>query len=444
MKSRTIYIAIFVLCLLLGGGVGYWYVNSGAGGDKSGARSPELGEVDTGESFPAGQAINSNKPSNNQQATSTPNSNTLIPIPANSFLRPQNLLNVRKIINGPVAGVTALTDTQGRTVLRYIEKETGHILDQPLDQKFPIKISDTTIPKVFSATFGARGQFLTLQTLKGNVNQIVTIFAEVRKTEQSTTTSPQAALGAVPVITSTVGAVDGVTLPASVRTAVAAPDKKSYLYLSEDASGARGIIIPGEKSKIVSSLATVFSSKLSEWVPQWPAKNLVTFTTRAGADLPGFMYTVDLQTKKKSLLLKNISGLTTLLSSGESYLLYMTGSNSGITTIIKDLKTDRETLSPLKTLSEKCVWSTQDANIIYCAVPSQLPSAAYPDDWYLGVIHLNDSLWKFNLKTGETTELATEDDTAPHDMTRLFLDEQEKNLCFIDKNDDSVWQLSIP
>ena len=374
---------------------------------------------------------------NNQNATSSSSE-----LRASSF---EEGRESRQIVNTPVGGAMAYTDSRGQVVVRYIERDTGHVQDWPIQEKAPSKVTDTTVPKVFGAWFGKEGNHLVFQSLSGKNNELRTAFAEIKKSVATTSLAANTQLLGEPNLSTTIGNLDGTLLPGTVHAVAVAPDGTNYLYLNESKTGALGVIAPADKNKLTKSITTVFSSKLTEWTPAWPTSNVVTFTTRPAANLPGFMYRVNIGTRQKDLILKNIPGLMTNMSPDGTRVLYTENSGTGFTTHLYEVSKDAYTIFPLRTLVEKCIWSKKTATEVYCAVPQYVPPGRYPDDWYIGTVGFNDALWHIDLKTGETKRLfaPTSDQDRTMDMTKLFFDTKEQNLFWVNKSDATLWTISL-
>lgn len=433
--NKKASVVIFIFFLLIGGVLGFWYFRRSTPaevGNNSGTQEQ------SGSGFPV--AGGEQRGGNIRNATSTEGS-SVSPQGTNPFLAPAVTAGPRLLVDTPVAGATVYTDSRGQATLRFIERATGHVQDLPLNEKLPVKITNTTIPKVIEALWGAQADFLVLQSLSGSFNALNTVFARVDRNPPQATSSQAASLGNINLAT-VIGRLDGAVLPASVHFAAVSPDKKSYVYLNETEGGATAIVTPADKAKIATSLTTVFSSRITEWIPDWPTANLITFTTRGGSGLPGFMYGVDPRTKAKRLFLKNISGLTARMNTDGRKILYSEGSGSGFLTYLYDVGSGVSSVFQVQTLPEKCIWSRRDTALVYCAVPATYPSGAYPDDWYMGKVRFADALWKINTASGETKVLGEGSD-ATFDAHKLFLDEKEENLFFISKSDSSVWSIPL-
>ena len=140
-----------------------------------------------------------------------------------------------------------------------------------------------------------------------------------------------------------------------------------------------------------------------------------------------------------------MKGLTALPSPDGARVLYSGSSESGIETSIYSVKSGETETAAFKTLPEKCVWGRKDVTIIYCAVPREIPAGRYPDDLYLGKMSFADEIMKIDSVTGETETVASFDDVFREEMDiiELSLDTEEKILLFKNKNDLSLWALTL-
>ncbi len=139
--------------------------------------------------------------------------------------------------------------------------------------------------------------------------------------------------------------------------------------------------------------------------------------------------------------LGDINGLTTLGSPDGKAILY---GDSNLSLFIYHLD-PRETESVgVRTLPEKCVWAGE--SIIYCAVPTLIAPAQYPDAWYQGEISFSDQIWGINTESGETS-LISDPISVPGgeslDAWKLKVDESGRYLFFLNKKDSSFWELEL-
>lgn len=100
---------------------------------------------------------------------------------------------------------------------------------------------------------------------------------------------------------------------------------------------------------------------------------------------------------------------------------------------------------PVATIADKCAW-TADDSAIYCGIPVNPPSDySYPDDWYQGVVHFSDRIWKINV-ADRYAQLVLDfpNETKDSlDAEALAIDPMNTELVFINKNDGSLWSYSL-
>jgi hypothetical protein len=94
-------------------------------------------------------------------------------------------------------------------------------------------------------------------------------------------------------------------------------------------------------------------------------------------------------------------------------------------------------------LAEKCVWSSLNKYVAYCAVPSNVPIGNYPDDWYQGNVSFVDNIYKIDLSLPSMQLLYSLPTDQNIDATSPSLDQKENYIFFTNKNDYSLWGLKI-
>jgi len=97
-----------------------------------------------------------------------------------------------------------------------------------------------------------------------------------------------------------------------------------------------------------------------------------------------------------------------------------------------------------QTLPEKCVWSVRVKNDLICGSPKSIDSTE-PDNWYQGITHFSDRVWRFNTDTGFTDVLAD-----PKNDFNIILDVENPELApdedyifFRNKTDQTLWALKL-
>ena len=309
--------------------------------------------------------------------------------------------------------------------LRYVAKATGNIYETFSDKIAEKQFSSTIIPKVYDSYFGNNGGSVVMRYLKGDDQTIETF----------TGTLPKEYLGADP---STVNDIKGSFLPDNIKDISFSPDASKIFYLFNNGNDMIGTTLSFLDNKKVQ----IFDSPFTEWLSQWPSNNIITFSTKPSANIPGYMYSTDGTGKNLTKVLGDINGLTTLTSPSGKLILY--GDNN-LSLNIYHTDTRNSDVLGLKTLPEKCVWGSV-SDVIYCAVPKSIDIGQYPDTWYQGEVSFNDQIWKIDVKTGNTTLIidpATITGGQEIDGTKLALDQGENYLFFVNKKDSFLWELKL-
>src|SRR3989344_4880757 len=99
---------------------------------------------------------------------------------------------LRKISAEPVAGAGVL-DVKAGTLVRHIEKATGHIFETELFSSNQNRLSNTTLPLVYDAVWGNKNNSLVARYLKDD-NQTIDTYGFLIKTASASansTSSPQ-------------------------------------------------------------------------------------------------------------------------------------------------------------------------------------------------------------------------------------------------------------
>jgi len=323
--------------------------------------------------------------------------------------------------------------TEFVTALRYADRATGNIFQTFADKIDERKFSTTLIPAVYETFFGNNGESVLMRYLKSNDITIET-FAGLL---------PKEMLGGD---TTSESKVVGSFLPQGVTDISISPDTTKAYYLFntrvEDTDIATGVILDILKN----TKTQVFDSPFTEWLSQWPNARMITLTTKPSYATPGYMYAIDpgntTSTRGLTKILGDINGLTTLTAPNGKLILY---GDSSLSLAIYSTTTNTASAVGVDTIPEKCVWNAT-SEFIYCAVPTTLPGAQYPDSWYKGEVTFSDQIWKIDAINGGTT-LLIDPLQVPGgediDGIKLALDENEQYLFFVNKKDSFLWELEL-
>lgn len=373
------------------------------------------------------------------QPTTNSTSTTQVSTTTNTTSKPYKMPKLRLLSATPVGGMFASTTrmkspgitgtTTDATIVRFVDRGAGHIFQANNLEMNISKISNTTLPKIYESYWNKNLTAVIFRYLKVNTDTVTSFYSEIRPTATSTASS------------TTPYEIKGKYLSADIaEMAVSPAGDKIFTWNIENGNGA-GYISSFDGKNLVK----IIDSPLTQVNIDWPEANTVTFNTKGNSTIGGYSYSANAKTGSISKLLGGILGLSTKLSKDAKNLLYSLSADSKIKSGILNT-TDRSSKALVfNTLADKCVWSNINKNELYCAVPTDIPDASYPEDWYKGKVAFVDQIWLIDAKTGEVHLLANPLDLANKliDAEQLTLDPKENYLYFINKRDLSLWSLDL-
>lgn len=327
--------------------------------------------------------------------------------------------SVKKSVKAPV-----LKPISTRQTIRYIERGTSHIFETATNTLETNRLSNFTETKIYEGYFVNNGDNLILRNLIGNSDTINTRYGSLIKA--STSESLDMSL-------------DLKDLPVNISQIAISPSKTKLFSIMTD--GIRGIFSNIDGGSAVG----LFNTPFKEWLATWPTENKILLNTKPSGFAPGFAYTLDTQTKNITRILGDIYGLTTLASPDLSTILFSESTAGQFTLNAYDSQYGFRYQVPLRTLPEKCIWAKTERSVIYCAVPENIAFSTYPDVWYQGQINFADSIWKYNLQTGESREISNLQDEfgVVIDATNLSISPSDDYLVFTNKVDLTLWGIQL-
>ena len=347
----------------------------------------------------------------NNTATSTPKEEA----PVNSENFKQSL---RKISSEPVAGAGTL-DIKSGTIVRYVEKATGHIYEVELFSPKHERISNTTIPLTYDALWGNKNNSLVARYLNSDDAQVESYYLTLNNSS------------------STENTLKSIALPKNIEDV--SSFGANFFYLVQNTNSSTGYVSDfNGKNKMI------WSSDIKELTTQFVNSKIVALNTKPAQKISGYLYFVDTATGQNRRILGDISGLTTLSDPlGEKIALL--SQDDSVRFMFYTVKTKAYVdINPI-TFPEKCVWSKKDTNVLYCAVPKDYISGNSLISWYKGLISYSDDIWKYDLKNNVSTIVGelSKASLVDIDVIKPVLSENEQYLVFINKKDNSLWSLDL-
>lgn len=328
---------------------------------------------------------------------------------------------LRKITTTPVSG-GLIFEKENKSFVRYIERAKGNAYETEATNIKPARLSNQTLPKVYDTFWKNNGQNVILRFL--NDEEKIQTFNSI--------ISPK---------TGGEGELIGEFMTLDIKDISISPSTNQIFYLLNNDFGVSGIVSSFEgKNKL-----QIFDSPLKEWLSQFPKEDTVALTSKAGSKNEGVLMFVDTKTGNSYSPLSKIMGLTTSVSPDLASIIYSESIDRSFQTKIFKDSEKRWAFFPIKTLPEKCVWSNNNKNIVYCAGPEGVSPAEYPDDWYMGIVSFRDEIWKIDVSKNTTEFVMNLGDNAKEDIDvmNIKLNKKENFLLFMNKNDLTLWSLQI-
>jgi len=309
------------------------------------------------------------------------------------------------------------------STVRYIERQTGRVYEISPEGEGMKRITSTTILKTTDSFFSPKGDEVL-----------------IRYEQAEGEAKLQNFLAHIPSATSTPLELTGAFIAKSAGFAAGRADD-SLFYLEKSGNYTNGILtnFKNEKRKLI------FFSPFGEFNTDFPNKDTVILLTKPSYSAPGFLYSINTKSQKLDKILGGIAGLTGLLSGDGKWVYYSESVNRLIKTKFFDILSKQSQDLGVNTLPEKCVWSRIKNDVIYCAVPSLIPGANYPDDWYQGLVSFDDNIWQISLGTGETSVILSPDFYLGEgtDAVNLSLSPEESYLLYTNKKDGTLWSYKL-
>lgn len=410
MSRKNTYISLIVLVLVLVA-LGWYFFGRGG----STPNTPDT-TTDGTDLFPFGSNTSG---SNGQTGTVRPGGagdGTTIDLSGGAgSVKPR----LRKVSEDQVSGA-GIVSKGDISIIRYMDRATGHIFESNADTMARNKISNITMPQIYETLWSTDGTELIARYLKDDG---VTI---------------QSFYGRLPATTTSNSVIEGYFLPSNIKELSLFENKIIYLDPTVD-GGLVTALIDGTKRSYVANLYS------RDWLLGLASTKVALIGAKPSGIVGGDLYTLDMTTGVKLKIMKDILGLTGLMSPDGSSVFASASEGRGIASALYNTKTKVFSTLTIATLSDKCSWSRAERGILYCAVPTSVQSGIYPDDWYQGIVSFDDRLWRIDASSSETDLILDPSIEVgiDMDMIKLDTDTSGEHLIFVDKKDSSLWVLDL-
>lgn len=306
---------------------------------------------------------------------------------------------LKQLTTRPVAGAVFVDGG-----IRYVEQGTGHIYDINLQSGTETLQSGTTIPSARDAIFSDGGSYTAITMLDEGKEK--TLVGKLGSGAQ----------------------FSGVTLPLGAKNITFVNASGTLEYTVHEGSNTHGYSY--NMLKEVDTM--VFTLPLKDVNVLWGNPTYVYTTPSTKQE--GYLYQV----------IKN--NLHYVTKGGRGLASFATHDGVMVTSSIGTLmgsflisSSGERITQPLPYIPEKCV---SGETFIYCAIPKEtIDTQTFPDDWYMGDVSFNDSLWSVHTKNQKAEMLVDfrNESGRAIDVLKIGADREGKRVYLINKNDNTLW-----
>ncbi|MES3005654.1 MAG: hypothetical protein V4664_01760 [Patescibacteria group bacterium] len=429
-KQNLTITVVLIVSLVLGGLFGfYFYLNKKTGGELNNDVSRSFF------GFGSTRSVIPTPSEPSEVSTTTPVVTVTVPkpIPVLRHLTEAPVAGAAFVMKDIVSTSTTIVGSGTKTIakivgsaemFRWVDRATGNIFETSSTTLETLRISNTTIPKIYEAYFvGGKNSNVIFRDLLYDTDVIRTRHGTL---QMASATSSEQMLKLT-------------DLPTNITQLAVSPSQDQIFSISTGNS--RGVISKTDGS----SQSNVFNSPFHEWLVSWPTAQTVVLNTKPSGLTEGYSYTFDTKTRSFVKLIGNRKGLTTLMSPDGSSVLVGESPLGTIQMNVFNRKTGMVRDLFVRTFPEKCVWSRKEVQIVFCAIPENIRYDTYPDAWYMGRISFSDSIWRIDTSTGENRRLVQPVALVGQiiDVINPSLSRNEDFLMFQNKTDLSLWSYQL-
>ncbi len=313
--------------------------------------------------------------------------------------------------------------------VRYVERASGYVFEANPATGQVIRLTNTLMPKIYESLLTENGHvFERSLDASGSITTFVGSLST--STDSSNASSSAQSLA-------------GLYLAKSIVDMSAHPRSGALFYLVKDQEGIAGVSADwnGEKRK------TIFSSIIMSWRPTVLEDGRIILVQAAADSVPGYAYILQ-SNGTLSPLLGPVPGLTVRVrpvsGTGTSSAILWGQSVRGVMSLFVQVAPNATAVElPIKTIADKCAWSTGRDLVAYCGVPQGSAGQNFLDDWYRGAAHSSDALWRIDASAGSAEMVYTPPSNTSIDIENASVDSGGNYITFTNAADKSLWLLRL-
>jgi hypothetical protein len=398
------YIGFAAIALLVIGLAGWYFFIS--------RQTANLGEIGEARGF----AVGVPSFTGSRGSTSENIASGFADAPPEEEAEPQRPPRLWRVSTSPVAGA-GFVSVASTSVLRYVERSTGHVFDVDPMTGIVTRRTNRLIPKVYEASVG-KGDTIVARTITDEGERETFVGSLGTTTEEGFTP------------------LTGVDLGPSIRDIAFADD--GVVFLAETAAGGAQLVranIDGSEPSILRAFgAGDFNLSLL-------GDDRIILIEKPSSGMPGYAYAVG---NGLVSLARAVPGLTLAARTGSSTaVLIGADDGSDLSLSVRPTLDSASLTLDIDTVADKCVWMPGISFTAYCAVPEERPAPGFLTNWHRGLVHTSDSWHIVDGSAGTSDSFFQMRSDDAIDVEKPTTDGGGNFIAFMNARDKSLWLLRI-